>query len=163
MIDNYVDESYRNMAKDLQYWKILTRLFREATKDIKRRPPVPSTPIKSVASPSPSSPSPSSPSPSKSSSEHQKICKTEKCDNNGKEVATKRCPECGNEPEAVVAGGKTCGTLSCANYRKAVSSKFCSECGAVPNSGPPGCQNVKCVLYGKEVSGKFCHECGGKI
>lgn len=55
------------MAKDLQYWKILTRLFGEATKHIKRRPPLPSTPVKSIASSFSSyllSPSPSSPSPS---------------------------------------------------------------------------------------------------
>jgi hypothetical protein len=39
-IDDYVNESFRNMPKDLQYWKILTRLFGETTKHIKRRLPM---------------------------------------------------------------------------------------------------------------------------
>lgn len=123
VFDNYDNETYRNMNKDLQSWRILQGTFAEAIKKI-RRTPLPQAPTNGPS------------------------CQNSKCTNFNKEVlcthcgevpqlqTTKvcfsaSCPLCGPPPKY-----KICASRSCQNFEKPVRTPHCPFCGEVPQPEP---------------------------
>lgn len=178
MLDNYVDEKYRNMEKDLLYWSVLKKVFSEAKKNIERRGKEKSggrsqgafAPLVRTESPVRSPPSPGGSgivARNEKGGAGEKICKNDQCENAGKVVEFPRCPFCGGVPELNLPPVKICTTPKCEGYSKPVEYPRCPFCG-----NPPGgflgatslrvCTNDTCSNSGKEVPTSFprCPFCG---
>jgi hypothetical protein len=147
MVDNYEDEVYRNMAKDLTYWRILKKVFGEATRNRRRRHgpvpvPVP-VPIQEVT----------------------KQCVKKGCDNFGKPVDFPRCPFCGGATQVPQPpAAKKCVKNGCENFGKAVDTPRCAFCGQLAQvPQPPAvkqCVKRGCENFGKPVDFPRCPFCG---
>ena len=100
MLDNYENEEYRNMDKDLAYWNLLTKIYTEAKKNMLRRrkgtnsnyPDMSN--LKIFQGPTPASPSKNPVAPTSTKPTGKKVCKIATCSNKGNEVTFPRCGFC---------------------------------------------------------------------
>jgi hypothetical protein len=148
-IDNYDHEKIRNMEKDLQYWKILKKVFNEATKNIRNRNRKQGGAVTGC-----------NPVTPKSTEIQCRLCQ--------KIFSTvfKKCPYCGDTQS--IGAARICPTTGCKNFEKEVSADFplCPFCGKAPKDrkaeGLRQCTNSVCKNFEKEVSADFplCPFCG---
>ena len=136
VLDNYDGEPYRNMDKDLQYWRIMQGSYAEAIKKFKNAP-LPQAPT------------------------NRPSCQNSKCPNLNKEVSTPRCPHCGEL--AVSPYNLVCITSSCQDYLKPVKTPRCGQCGnstGTPPSKEKICTTKSCQNFKKAVGTPRCPFCG---
>jgi len=149
MLDNYENEVYRNMDKDLIYMKILSVSFDRACLSMRKNPPLPP---KAESRPGPSI-------VRRDPDRTDKACQTPSCSNNGKSVSTPVCPQCGKPPQ--VPSERTCVQPGCRNNGKAVDTPLCGFCGRPPQiKSVARCQIVGCSNFRNEVTTPFCPTCG---
>jgi hypothetical protein len=183
-IDNYDNETVRNMDKELQYWKILKKAFAEASKNIRNRsrhkpstpkpqitinPPIHSDNICNICNKSYSKVYPVCPYCGGGVPHSNRICLTHECKNFKKEVEFPLCPFCGKTPKEPESAKtfRSCASQHCKNFGKEVAADFplCPFCGNAPKNNRPQsdlpvkkqkiCPRKNCKNFGKEVSAEF--------
>lgn len=114
--DNYSDEKFRNMVKDIEYFSLLKESYLRAVNYFRSQ-----SGGVSVVKPIPIA--------KELSAEITLYCSTSGCSNHQKVVTTPRCPFCGHLPQKK----RVCNTDNCQNRRNQVDFPRCPFCGQEPS------------------------------